>query len=132
MNRERERQNLRLLRARDAMDRDYAYPLDVPALARLAHLSPSHFTRLFRDTFGETPYRYLRRRRLERACALLRDTDTPVTDIALMVGFESLGTFSRTFTEVIGRPPTRYRAEVAPVHVPACFIKAWTRHGGFG
>ncbi|GHC88047.1 hypothetical protein GCM10007079_32710 [Nocardiopsis terrae] len=131
-NTHRENQNLRLLRARDTMDRDYAHPLDVPALARIAHLSPSHFNRRFRDTFGETPHRYLRRRRIERACALLRDTDTPVTEIAHRVGFDSLGTFSRTFTAVIGRPPTRFRAESTPLRAPVCFVKSWTGHSGFG
>lgn len=132
MTTEREDQNRRLLRARDTMDRDYARPLDIPALARTAHMSPSHFARTFRTTFGETPHQYLRRRRIERACALLRDTDTPVTEIAHRVGFDSLGTFSRTFTVVIGRPPTRYRADTTPAPVPTCFVKTWTRHGSFG
>lgn len=132
MTSERENQNRRLLRARDTMDRDYANPLDVPALARIAHMSPSHFARRFRDTFGETPHQYLRRRRIERACALLRDTDAPVTEIAHHVGFDSLGTFSRTFTAITGRPPTRFRADTAPVPVPVCFVKTWTRHSGFG
>ncbi len=127
-----EDQNRRLLRARDAMDRDYAKPLDVPALARVALMSPAHFSRRFRDTFGETPHRYLQRRRIERACAMLRDTRATVTEIALAVGFDSLGTFSRTFSQVIGRSPTRYRAEVPTFKAPVCFVKSWTRPSSFG
>ena len=107
----REELNRRLLRARDAMDREYARPLDVPTLARIAYVSPSHFAREFRAAFGEPPHRYLQRRRLERACATLRDTDTPVTQVALDVGFDSLGTFSRTFRDVVGRSPSQYRRE---------------------
>ncbi|MDA1362616.1 AraC family transcriptional regulator [Glycomyces luteolus] len=126
-----EDQNRRLLRARDAMDRDFANPLDVPALARVALMSPAHFSRTFRDTFGETPHRYLQRRRIERACAMLRDTDATVTEIALAVGFDSLGTFSRTFSQIIGRPPTQYRAEVPAFKAPVCFVKSWTRPSSF-
>lgn len=122
-----EDQNRRLLRARDAMDRDFTRPLDVPALARIALMSPAHFSRRFRAAFGETPHRYLQRRRIERACAKLRDTDASVTAIALEVGFDSLGTFSRTFTALIGRSPTRYRADATPLRAPVCFVKAWTR-----
>ena len=96
----------RLLRARDAMDRSYAKPLDVPALARIALTSEAHFIRTFKQTFGETPHRYLQRRRLERAMALLRETDRAVTEICLEVGFTSLGTFSRTFSRVLGMSPT--------------------------
>lgn len=125
-----EDQNRRLLRARDAIDRDFAKPLDVPALARVALMSPAHFSRRFRDTFGETPHRYLQRRRIERACALLRDTGTTVTEVALAVGFDSLGTFSRTFTAIIGRSPSRYRAEAAPLAAPVCVVKDWTRPAG--
>ncbi|WP_439650252.1 helix-turn-helix domain-containing protein [Glycomyces amatae] len=109
------------------MDRDFAKPLDVPALARVALMSPAHFSRRFRDAFGETPHRYLQRRRIERACAMLRDSGEPVTRIALAVGFESLGTFSRTFTAVVGRSPSRFRAEAVPLRVPVCFVKSWTR-----
>lgn len=109
-----EDQNRRLLRARDAMDRDFAKTLDVPDLARIAFMSPAHFSRRFRATFGETPHRYLQRRRIERACAMLRDTDATVTAIAFAVGFDSLGTFSRTFAQIIGRSPTRYRATAVP------------------
>ena len=99
----------RLLRARDAMDRAYAQPLDVPALAHIALTSEAHFIRTFKQTFGETPHRYLQRRRLERAMALLRETDQPVTEICLEVGFASLGTFSRTFKRVLGMSPSSYR-----------------------
>ena len=123
----REDQNRRLLRARDAMDRDYARPLDVPALARVALMSPTHFTRSFRATFGETPHRYLQRRRIERAMALLRDPGLTVTEVALRVGFESLGTFSRTFRAVVGVPPSEYRTRAARLAVPGCFVSTWTR-----
>ncbi|SDD58883.1 helix-turn-helix domain-containing protein [Glycomyces harbinensis] len=125
-----EDENRRLLRARDAVDRDFAKPLDVPALARVALMSPAHFSRRFRLAFGETPHRYLQRRRIERACAMLRDTGATVTAIALAVGFDSFGTFSRTFTAIIGRSPTRYRADTAPFHAPVCFVKSWTRPAG--
>jgi len=94
-----------MLRARDAMDRSYAHPLDVPALARIAHASEAHFIRTFRATFGETPHRYLQRRRVERAMFLLTQTDRPVTEVCLDVGFVSLGTFSRTFRDIVGASP---------------------------
>ncbi|MEV7106183.1 AraC family transcriptional regulator [Streptomyces atroolivaceus] len=116
-----------MLRARDAMDRAYAQPLDVPALARIAHVSPAHFARTFRATFGETPHRYLQRRRVERAMFLLRETDRSVTDICYEVGFGSTGTFSRTFSGIVGRSPRTYRKETTAVDVPTCFTKAWTR-----
>lgn len=119
--------NRRMLRARDAMDRAYAQPLDVPALARIAHVSPAHFTRTFRSTFGETPHRYLQRRRVERAMFLLRETDRSVTDICFEVGFGSPGTFSRTFRDIVGRSPREYRGEASAMGVPTCFVKAWTR-----
>ncbi len=119
--------NRRMLRARDEMDRRYAEPLDVPTLAAIAHLSASQFGRVFRDVYGETPHRYLQRRRVERAMTLLRQTDRPVTDIAWDVGFASLGTFSRTFSNIVGCSPTGFRARHAPVAVPSCFIAAWTR-----
>jgi transcriptional regulator GlxA family with amidase domain len=133
MSRAVEEQNRRLLRARDAMDRAYAEPLDVPALARIAHMSEAHFIRTFRATFGETPHRYLQRRRVERAMFLLRQTDHSVTEICLDVGFVSLGTFSRTFSEIVGESPTQYRTRgviVAPV--PNCFARAWMRPSSFG
>ena len=129
-----EESNRRLLRARDAMDRTYAQPLDVAALARIALTSEAHFSRTFRDTFGETPHRYLQRRRVERAMYLLRRTDREVTEICLDVGFGSLGTFSRTFRDIVGFSPTEFRQQraVAPVPVPSCFAMAWTRPSSFG
>jgi transcriptional regulator GlxA family with amidase domain len=128
-----EESNRRMLRARDAMDRDYAQPLDIPRLAKIAYVSEAHFIRVFRATFGETPHRYLQRRRVERAMFLLRETERSVTEICFDVGFSSLGTFSRTFTEIIGEPPTTYRWRAADLRaVPACFAKAWTRPSSFG
>ncbi|MEU3146149.1 MULTISPECIES: helix-turn-helix domain-containing protein [unclassified Streptomyces] len=127
MSRAAEETNRRMLRARDAMDRDYAQPMDVPALARIAHVSPAHFTRTFRATFGETPHRYLQRRRVERAMFLLRETGRSVTDIGFEVGFGSPGTFSRTFRDIVGRSPRTYRKEARAVGVPTCFTMAWTR-----
>ena len=106
MSREVEDLNRRLLRARDAMDRAYAEPLDVRAVAAVAHISEAHFIRSFRACFGETPHRYLQRRRVERSMFLLRETDRSVTDICLDVGFTSLGTFSRTFREIVGETPS--------------------------
>ena len=106
MSREVEDFNRRLLRARDAMDRAYAEPLDVRAVAAVAHVSEAHFIRSFRAVFGETPHRYLQRRRVERSMFLLRETDRSVTDICLDVGFTSLGTFSRTFREIVGETPS--------------------------
>lgn len=123
-----EDQNRRLLRARDAMDVAYAEPLDIARLAAIAHVSSAHFIRIFKATFGETPHRYLQRRRIERACALLRDTDLPVTEICLAVGFTSLSTFTRTFGVVVGETPTAHRQRAAtPAPVPPCFVKAWRR-----
>jgi AraC-like DNA-binding protein len=124
--------NRRMLRARDAMDRTYAEPLDVPALARIAYVSEAHFIRTFRATFGETPHRYLQRRRVERSMFLLRETDCSVTDICLDVGFSSLGTFSRTFGEIVGESPTSYRNRTDIKAVPTCFGMAWTRPSSFG
>lgn len=132
MSRATEEANRRLLRARDAMDRTYAEPLDIPTLARIALVSPAHFIREFRATFGETPHRYLQRRRVERAMFLLRTTDRPVTEICLDVGFTSLGTFSRTFRLIVGEPPTAYRRRAAPLGVPTCFTMTWTRPSSFG
>ena len=121
MTRDVEDFNRRLLRARDAMDRSYAEPLDVPAIAAVAHVSEAHFIRSFRAVFGETPHRYLQRRRVERSMFLLRETDRSITDICLDVGFASLGTFSRTFREIVGETPTRYRATNEPFVAPNCF-----------
>jgi len=132
MSRAVEESNRRLLRARDAMDRTYAQPLDVPTLARIAHVSEAHFIRTFRATFGETPHRYLQRRRVERAMFLLRATDRSVTDICLDTGFTSLGTFSRTFSVIVGESPTAYRGRGAVAAVPTCFAMAWTRPSSFG
>ena len=120
MSRDTEDLNRRLLRARDAMDRAYAEPLDVPAVAAVAHISPAHFSRTFRAVFGETPHRYLQRRRVERSMFLLRETDRPVTEICLDVGFTSLGTFSRTFREIVGETPSGYRTGHGPVVAPHC------------
>src|SRR5437764_1886637 len=113
MSRATEDRNRRMLRARDTIDRSFATPLDVQALARVAHISPAHFSRQFRATFGETPHRYLQRRRVERAMELLRETDRSVTEICLDVGFGSLGTFSRTFRAIVGESPSAYRARFA-------------------
>ncbi len=132
MGRATEESNRRLLRARDAMDRAYAEPLDVPSLARIAHVSEAHFIRTFRATFGETPNRYLQRRRVERAMWLLRSTDRSVTDICMDVGFASLGTFSRVFREIVGEPPSAYRQRGPLGPVPSCFAMAWTRPSSFG
>jgi transcriptional regulator GlxA family with amidase domain len=133
MSRAVEEQNRRLLRARDAMDRTYAQPLDIPALAHMAHVSESHFIRTFRATFGETPHRYLQRRRVERAMFLLRQSDRSVTEICLDVGFLSLGTFSRTFRDIVGESPTEYRNRgVVRSVVPNCFARAWMRPSSFG
>jgi transcriptional regulator GlxA family with amidase domain len=129
-----EDRNRRMLRARDAMDRAFARPLDVPTLARLAHVSQAHFSRQFRETFGETPHRYLQRRRVERAMELLRETDHPVTAICFDVGFNSVGTFSRTFATIVGEPPSAYRSRFsgtgAALRVPACWAMTWMRPAG--
>lgn len=116
-----------MLRARDAIDRDYAKPLDIPALAEIAAVSEAHFIRTFRATFSETPHRYLQRRRVERAMFLLRTTDRSVTEVCFDVGFTSLGTFSRTFTDIVGKSPSSYRQVGRPARVPNCFVMAWTR-----
>ncbi|WP_106128221.1 helix-turn-helix domain-containing protein [Pseudosporangium ferrugineum] len=121
-----------MLRARDAMDRAYAQPLDIRALARIAHVSEAHFIRTFRATFGETPHRYLQRRRVERSMFLLRETGRSVTDICFEVGFGSPGTFSRTFRAIVGRSPREYRRRAATLAVPTCFAKAWLRPSSFG
>jgi AraC-like DNA-binding protein len=116
-----EDQNRHLLRARDAMDRAFAEPLDVRSVAAVAHVSEAHFIRTFRAVFGETPHRYLQRRRVERSMFLLRETDRSVTDICYDVGFTSLGTFSRTFREIVGETPSGYRAGHGPMEAPNCF-----------
>jgi AraC-like DNA-binding protein len=119
--------NRRLLRARDAMDRAYAEPLHVRAVAAVACCSEAHFIRSFRACFGETPHRYLQRRRVERAMFLLRETDRSVTDVCYDVGFTSLGTFSRTFRAIVGETPSEYRLGHAPIEAPHCFQMAATR-----
>ncbi len=124
--------NRRLLRARDAMDRTYAEPLDVPSLAAIAGLSDKHFIRCFRATFGEPPHRYLQRRRVERAMFLLTETDRDITDICFDVGFTSLGTFSRTFRDIVGESPSRYRQRAPVVVGPTCFLMAAMRPSTFG
>jgi AraC-like DNA-binding protein len=117
-----------LRRARDLMDREYARPLDVPAMARAAHASPSHFARQFKEAYGETPYAYLMTRRIERAKALLRGSDLSVSEIALEVGCQSLGTFSTRFRELVGTTPRRYRARTPAVPaVPPCAAMMITR-----
>ena len=115
-----------LRRARDLIDREYARPLDVPALARAAFMSPAHFSRQFRAAYGETPYSYLMTRRIERAKALLRRGDLSVTDVCMAVGCTSLGSFSTRFTELVGESPSAYRARSHPASaiVPGC----WTKH----
>ncbi|WP_327112121.1 helix-turn-helix transcriptional regulator [Streptomyces sp. NBC_01341] len=120
---------VRLRRARDRMDRDYAGPLDVPALARTALMSPGHFSRSFRAAYGETPYSYLMTRRIERAKALLRRGDLSVTDVCFAVGCTSLGSFSSRFTELVGESPSAYRARdhVDGAAIPACVAKIRTR-----
>ncbi|MGY6499929.1 MAG: helix-turn-helix domain-containing protein [Acidimicrobiales bacterium] len=127
-----EQRNRWMLRARDTIDREYAQELDIATLASIAAVSQAHFIRTFRDTFGETPHRYLQRRRVERAMAMLRDTDRSVTDICMAVGFSSLGTFSRTFTSIVGRSPSQYRRTSTARVVPGCFTRAWTRPSSFG
>ena len=118
-----------LRRARDLMDREYARPLDVAALARTALMSPAHFSRQFRAAYGETPYAYLMTRRIERAKALLRRGDMSVTDVCMAVGCTSLGSFSARFTELVGQTPTAYRAgdHAALAMVPGCVAKELTR-----
>ncbi|HEY2650503.1 MAG TPA: helix-turn-helix transcriptional regulator [Solirubrobacteraceae bacterium] len=122
--------NLAHLRhARDLMDREYARPLGVAALARAALMSTGHFARQFRATYGETPYAYLMTRRIERAKALLRRGDLSVTEVCFAVGCSSLGSFSARFTELVGVTPTAYRARDhgALVSVPGCVAKDLTR-----
>jgi AraC-like DNA-binding protein len=119
----------RLRRARDRMDREYARPLDVPALARTALMSPAHFIRRFKEAYSETPYAYLMTRRIERAKALLRRGDMSVTGVCFEVGCTSLGSFSARFTELVGETPSAYRARNhdALRVVPACQTMVLTR-----
>lgn len=120
-----------MLRARDRMDRAYAEPLDLPELARFVGCSEAHLIRTFRAVFGETPHRYLQRRRVERAMHLLR-TGRTVTDVCFEIGFNSLGTFSRTFADIVGVSPSVYQRRSPTAAVPTCFAMAWTRPSSFG
>jgi AraC-like DNA-binding protein len=119
----------RLRRVRDRIDREYAQPLDVESLARDAYMSAGHFSREFRRAYGESPYSYLMTRRIERAMALLRRGDLSVTEVCFAVGCSSLGTFSTSFTELVGVPPSTYRRQGARVTagMPACIAKQVTR-----
>ena len=126
--REHLRDLARLRRVRDRIDREYARPLDVEALARGAHMSAGHLSRAFRRAYGESPYSYLMTRRIERAMALLRRGDLSVTEVCFAVGCSSLGTFSTRFTELVGVPPSTYRREAArAADMPSCVVKAATR-----
>jgi AraC-like DNA-binding protein len=120
-----------LLRAKDLIDRRYRDRLDVATLADAAHLSPAHFSREFRRAFGEPPHQYLLTRRMERAAALLRNTDRSVADICLTVGLRSVGSFTTTFGRTFGKSPTAYRAAYPPAadraRVPTCVLRAWAR-----
>ena len=122
-----------LLRARDLIDARYREPLDVAEIARAARLSPAHFSREFRRTFGETPHRYLLTRRMERAASLLRQTDRSVADICLTVGLTSVGSFTTSFGRTFGMSPTAYRAAHPPAssraRVPTCVLRAYARPG---
>ena len=118
-----------LRRVRDRMDREYAKPLDVEALARGVHMSAGHLSREFKLAYGESPYAYLMTRRIERAMALLRRGDLSVTEVCFAVGCSSLGTFSTRFTELVGVPPSVYRSRSAPAaaEMPSCVTKQVTR-----
>jgi len=120
-----------LLRAKDLIDARYREPLDVAALARAAHLSSAHFSREFRRAFGETPHQYLLTRRLERAAALLRNTDRTVADICINVGLRSIGSFTTSFGRAFGLSPAAYRAAHPPAveraRVPTCVLQAYAR-----
>ena len=127
----------RLLRAKDLIDREYAQPLDVPMLAQRAYTSTAYFSRSFKRAFGETPHRYLMTRRMERAKALLRDTDLPVTAVSLSVGFSSLGSFSTTFRRLVGESPSGYRRrcrtagrDAAASRIPRCVLAMRSRPTG--
>jgi len=133
VSRESEGINRRLLRAKDLMDRTYPEPLDVTVLARTAVMSQAHFIREFRRVFGEPPYRYLQRRRVERAMFLLRHGSDSVTDICMAVGFTSLGTFSRTFSAIVGLSPTQFRlrAQGLPQVAPTAVAMRWNTPSSF-
>jgi AraC-like DNA-binding protein len=118
-----------LRRVRDRMDREYAQPLDVEALALDVHMSAGHLSRQFKAAYGESPYSYLMTRRIERAMALLRRGDLSVTEVCFQVGCQSLGTFSTRFTELVGMPPSEYRRRAADdvAGIPQCVVKQVTR-----
>jgi AraC-like DNA-binding protein len=120
-----------LRRARDVADRDFAQPLDLGALAQVANLSKFHFARAFADAYGETPRAYITRRRIERAKDMLRAANLTITEICMLVGFESLGSFSSRFHELVGASPSEYRRRVSaaggPPPIPGCFVMMWTR-----
>jgi AraC-like DNA-binding protein len=117
-----------LRRAKDLMDRDYASPLGIDDLAKAACCSRYHFVRSFRAAYGETPGRYLTMRRIERAKDLLRSANLTVTEICMLVGFSSLGSFSSRFTALVGMSPTQYRAaHPTSAPIPGCFLMTWTR-----
>ncbi|OUZ08954.1 hypothetical protein BHE97_12260 [Aeromicrobium sp. PE09-221] len=116
-----------MLAIRDRIDAGYAAPLDLDSLATAAHLSPDHLIRTFARVFGETPHRYLQRRRVERAMFLLRTTDTPVTEICVQVGFTSLGSFTRTFRAIVGESPTAHRRRGPLPRSLGCFAMSWMR-----
>jgi AraC-like DNA-binding protein len=120
-----------LLRAKDLVDARYREPLDVPALARAAHVSPAHFSREFKRAFGETPHQYLLTRRLERAAELLRNTDRSIAEICSDVGLRSLGSFTTSFGRAYGLSPAAYRAAQPPAttraYVPTCVLQAYAR-----
>lgn len=122
-----------LRRARDLMDREYAQPLDLDAMARAAGFSRYHFARTFHAAYGETPAAYLSRRRVERAMDLLRAANLTITEVCMLVGFSSLGSFSSRFSQLVGRSPSAYRREQVarggPPPVPGCFVMAWSRPG---
>jgi len=121
-----------LRRARDLVDREYARPLDVAALARVALMSSRHFSRRFVEAYGQTPYSYLMTRRIERAKALLRRGDLSVTEVCVAVGCTSLGSFSARFTDLVGESPSAYKARrhEAGAAIPACVARVWTRPTG--
>jgi len=118
-----------MLRVRDLIDRNFARPLNLAELAAAVHVSESHLIRTFRSTFGETPHRYLQRRRIERAMFMLRESDESISGICLDVGFTSLGTFSRTFAEIVGEPASEYRrrCQATAPSVPTWHAMSYTR-----
>jgi len=122
----------RIRLARDAMDRDWSQPLDLDRVAAEAGYSRYHFVRLFRRAYGETPGQYLSRRRIERACELLRSANLTITEVCMLVGFTSLGSFTTRFKRQVGMTPTEYRVRErkdAPPPIPGCYVLYW--QGGF-